>query len=239
MNDWTHEQECKERCLPNCEEISYDYNKDTSTLDPDTLCAEGTETRKVRFSLLVEPIINSSFSLQPDGPWALYEVRQSHHLSIYRIWGDLKLFAPNPLCLSSFQIRLETTWQHSGRQRALSWAVTSSPEWTGILAYAKQVSTKIKYYILMPNLLVFSVSTAHWPGDYWNWQTRGNWVLKGCQNHLSRHAWHCWYVGKISTLLAFQLSLSKAAPLASSLASAFSVPWKLSIGSIGQYLHSS
>ncbi len=48
MNDWSKQQECKAKCRPNCEEVTYDYTMYTSILNPDKLCDEGTETRKVR-----------------------------------------------------------------------------------------------------------------------------------------------------------------------------------------------
>ena len=66
MNDWSEQQHCKDNCLPNCEEISYDYTRDTSVLDPDQLCEEGTDTRKVWFTFYFIYIFQSEhiFSTQ-------------------------------------------------------------------------------------------------------------------------------------------------------------------------------
>ena len=47
MNDPQIMKVCKEACLPNCEEITYSYEIDTTDLKIDQLCQEGEKTREV------------------------------------------------------------------------------------------------------------------------------------------------------------------------------------------------
>ena len=38
---------CTHECLPNCEEVTYSYTLDTTDLDADKLCRDGSDTREV------------------------------------------------------------------------------------------------------------------------------------------------------------------------------------------------
>ena len=51
LNDPLIMSECKKACLPNCEEITYSYEIDTTYLEVDQLCQEGEESRKVSIYL--------------------------------------------------------------------------------------------------------------------------------------------------------------------------------------------
>jgi hypothetical protein len=46
MNNVRHSQECRDECLQNCDETTYDYTIDTTELNTNTLC-ENKETKKV------------------------------------------------------------------------------------------------------------------------------------------------------------------------------------------------
>ena len=43
---------CSKMCLPNCEEIEYSYQVDTTNLDIDKLCSE-EDTRNVRSKIII------------------------------------------------------------------------------------------------------------------------------------------------------------------------------------------
>ncbi len=47
MNDWQLQTACEKECLPNCEDITYQYTNYKSNLDVGELCRMGSDTRKV------------------------------------------------------------------------------------------------------------------------------------------------------------------------------------------------
>jgi hypothetical protein len=46
MNNVRHSQDCREKCVQNCEETTYAYTIDTTELNTNTLC-ENKETKEV------------------------------------------------------------------------------------------------------------------------------------------------------------------------------------------------
>ena len=47
MEDQETMKHCTEHCSPNCEEVTYSYEMDTTYLEVDQLCYEGEATRDV------------------------------------------------------------------------------------------------------------------------------------------------------------------------------------------------
>ena len=49
MSDHAHTEHCEQTCLPSCEETLYDFSVSIADLDPDEMCADGTDTREVGY----------------------------------------------------------------------------------------------------------------------------------------------------------------------------------------------
>ena len=54
MDDSEVMHRCTDTCLPNCQEVTYSYVMDTTILEANELCQDGSDTREV-FLLIIPP----------------------------------------------------------------------------------------------------------------------------------------------------------------------------------------